>query len=177
MAWFSDVNWQDMMIPDTPLLEIVTRGSVVYLSLFVLLRVMLKRQSGNLGITDLLVIVLIADAAQNAMAGSYHSIPDGILLVATIIFWSFFLDWLGYQFPRIGKFIHPPPISLIKDGTLLPRNMRKELVTQEELLSQLREQGVTTISDVKSACMEGDGKISVTTYDTKTSKRPKEPLV
>lgn len=60
------VEWAKMLIPDTPLLEIFLRGSIVYLALFFLLRVVLKRESGTLGITDLLVVVLIADAAQNA---------------------------------------------------------------------------------------------------------------
>jgi uncharacterized membrane protein YcaP (DUF421 family) len=70
------------------------RGSTVYLTLFFLLRIVLRRESGGMGITDLLVIVLLADAVQNAMAGDYHSVPDGLLLGATLIFWSFALDWL-----------------------------------------------------------------------------------
>src|SRR3954471_22244442 len=78
MAGFERVNWNSVFIPDTPLLEIVVRGTVVYLAIFMLLRVVLKRQSGNLGMSDLLVVVLIADAAQNAMAAEYKSVPDGI---------------------------------------------------------------------------------------------------
>jgi len=74
------------------------------LALFLLLRLVLKRQSGNMGVTDLLVIVLIADAAQNAMASDYKSVPDGLLLVSTIVFWSYALDWLSYHFPRFGRF-------------------------------------------------------------------------
>jgi uncharacterized membrane protein YcaP (DUF421 family) len=164
MALFDDVDWEKMLMPDTPILEIIVRGSLVYLALFCLLRLFLKRQMGTLGVTDMLVIVLIADAAQNAMAGGYASVPDGILLVATIIFWSFMLDWLGYKIKWFGKFIHPAPLQLIKDGKLLRRNMQRELVTTEELMSQLREQGVSDIRDVKTASMEGDGKISVDRY-------------
>jgi hypothetical protein len=60
--------------------------------------VTLKREAGGVGITDMLVIVLLADAAQNAMAGEYKSISDGLVLVSTIIFWSYALDWLGYRY-------------------------------------------------------------------------------
>ena len=60
--------------------------------MFALLRFVLKREAGTLAITDLLVVVLIADAAQNAMADDYRSVPDGLLLVATIVFWSYALD-------------------------------------------------------------------------------------
>ena len=159
------VDWRSVFVPDTPILEIVVRGTVVYLSLFTLLRVVLKRESGTVGITDLLVVVLIADAAQNAMASDYKSLPDGLILVATIIFWCYALDWLGYQFPWVGRFVHPPPLELVRDGKMLRRNMRHELITPEDLLSQIREQGIEDLSVVKCARMEGDGHISVVCRD------------
>ncbi len=155
------VDWQKTFLPDTPLLEIVLRGSIVYLAIFFLLRVVLKRESGGMGITDLLVIVLIADGTQNAMASDYASIPDGLLLVATIVFWSYALNWLGHRFPRFEHFIHPQPLPLIKDGQLLHDRMREELVTEEELKSQLRLQGVADPAEVEAAYMEGDGRVSV----------------
>lgn len=162
---FFNIDWQKIFVPETPLLETLLRGSITYLVIFILLRSILKRQSGAVGITDLLVIVLIADAAQNAMASDYQSLPDGILLIAVIIFWSYFLDWLGYKYPRLQRFIHPPPLPLVKNGQLLRRNMRRELITEGELLSQLREQGVERIQDVKLAYIEGDGYISVIPYE------------
>src|SRR5215210_3414654 len=134
MLGFSRVDWTRMLVPDTPLVEIFLRGTLTYLALFLLLRLFLKRQSGAMGVTDLLVVVMIADAAQNAMAGTYTSITDGVLLVATILFWCFALDWLGYRFPRIERFLHPPPLPLVKDGCLLRRNMRQELVTLDEMM-------------------------------------------
>ncbi len=68
MEWLFGVDWAKTFLPNTPLLEIFLRGSLTYLALFFLLRIVLKRESGGMGVTDLLVIVLIADAAQNAMA-------------------------------------------------------------------------------------------------------------
>lgn len=161
MNILSNINWGDVFLPSTPVLEILLRGTVVYLGLFLLLRLVLKRESGAVGITDLLVVVLIADAAQNAMADDYKSIPDGLLLVATIVFWSYFLNWLGYRFKGIQRFVHPPPLLLVEDGKMLRRNMRRELITEEELLSMLRQQGVDDLTGVKKAYMEGDGQISV----------------
>ncbi|HEY7909583.1 MAG TPA: hypothetical protein VIC60_11945, partial [Thermomicrobiales bacterium] len=76
-------DWQKMFALDTPLLEIVIRGTIIYLALFTLLRFVVKREVGTVGIADLLVIVVIADAAQNAMAGTYTSITDGVLLIGT----------------------------------------------------------------------------------------------
>ena len=179
MTFVAQIDWSHMLTFGTPVLEIFLRGTLTYLALFVLLRLVLKRQQGGMmGVTDLLVIVLIADAAQNAMADDYTSVPDGILLVATIIGWSYALDWLGYRFPRFDRLLHPPPLPLVKDGRLLRHNMRQELVTIEELMSQLREQGVQKVAEVKLACMEGDGRISVITrngnhsQEQGTSERP-----
>jgi hypothetical protein len=96
--WFQ-VDWGRAGLPQTPVLELVVRESVIDLALFLLLRLLLKRQSGPLGLTDLLVVVLMADAAQNGRAHAYRSITEGLVLVATIIGWRYALDWLGDWFP------------------------------------------------------------------------------
>ena len=171
-----NIDWQKVIVPDTPVLEIFLRGTLVYLALFALLRFVLKRETGTVGITDLLVVVLIADAAQNAMAGEYTSIPDGLLLVATIIFWSYALNWLGYRFPFLRPFVHPPPLLLVKDGRILYRNMRQELITKEELMSHIRQQGLDDLSQVRAAYIEGDGRISVIGQDAKPHGEPKREV-
>jgi uncharacterized membrane protein YcaP (DUF421 family) len=160
------IDWQSIFIPSLHLGEIILRGTIVYLFLFVLLR-LLKRGAGTIGISDLLVVVLIADAAQNAMASEYKSITEGLVLVTTIVGWDYFLDWLGYRFPRIRPLLRPSPSLLIKDGHILRRNLRREMITEEELIEQLREQGVESVEDVKQSYMEGDGRISVITKDSK----------
>ncbi len=156
-----NIDWKTIFVPDTSLIEIILRGSVMYLALFILLRIVLKRQAGTLGITDLLLITLLADASQNGMAGEYTSLSDGIALVATIIFWDYALDWLSFKSYRFQRLIEPPPLLLIKNGQLLRRNMRKELITDMELMEQLREQGISDLSKVKEAYIESDGQISV----------------
>ena len=156
-----EVNWSEMLVPDANTLEVVIRGSVVYLAIFALMRFVLKREGGTIGLPDLLMTVLIADAAQNAMASEYHSITEGAVLIATIVFWNYALDWLGHRFPRVERLLHPPPVLLIKDGRLLRRNMRHELVTEEELMSHLRQQGLADLAQVHEAYMEGDGQISI----------------
>lgn len=162
---FGPVDWGKAFLPDTPLLELFVRGTCIYLALFFLLRVILRRESGTLGVTDVLVIVLIADAAQNGMAGSYSSISDGVILVAVIIAWSWALDALSYRFRCVERVIRPSPLPLVHDGRLLRRNLRRELVTDDELASQLREQGVQDLREVQAAHMEPDGRISVITRD------------
>jgi uncharacterized membrane protein YcaP (DUF421 family) len=155
------INWEKVFMPDTPILEIIVRGTVTYLALFTLLRVILRRESGNLGITDMLVIVLIADASQNAMAGTYNSVTDGVILVSVIIGWSYFLNWLGYHWPFFERLTKPKKLLLVDRGKMLRRNMRKELVTDEELMTEIRKAGLSDINQIKIAYMESDGSISI----------------
>jgi uncharacterized membrane protein YcaP (DUF421 family) len=168
-----NIDLGKILLPDTPILEIFVRGTITYLALFLLLRFTRKRQAGGLGMTDLLVIVLIADASQNAMADDYTSVIDGLLLVATIIFWAFALDWLGYHIPAIERLVHPSPLALIEDGQLNRRNMREELITLDELMTQLRSQGIESVEEVRRAYLEGNGQLSVLRKDgAEESKAP-----
>lgn len=162
---------QSLFVPEMPL-EMVLRGSILYLSLFVLLRVIMKRMTGTVGITDLLVIVLIADASQNAMAGEYKTITDGIILVATLLFWDWFIDWLGYRVPKLESIIHPASVILVKNGRVLHAHMRQEMISKAELMSHLREQGIDDLRKVKAARIEGDGKISVIKADEELQPDP-----
>lgn len=156
----------------TPVLEIVLRGSITYLGIFLLLRLVLKRESGGVEITDVLVIVLIGDAAQNSMAGSYNSIPDGLMLVAVIIGWSALVAWINHRFPAVRRLLNAAPLMIIEDGELLRRNMRKELITDEEVASELRVREITEPKEVRRMYMEPDGEFSIIPYER---ERPQEP--
>jgi len=163
------VDWNSIFVPTVSLAEMFVRGTLTYLLLFFILR-FLRRETGAIGIADLLVIVIIADAAQNAMSGEYKSITEGAVLVLTIAFWDYALDWLSYRVPIIRRIVRPAPLLLIKNGRLIKRNMHQEMITEEELLSQLREQGVESVSQVKKCYLEGDGHISIIAGESKGSK-------
>ena len=160
MFGIDQIQWTALLLPDTPIIEILIRGTVMYFALFLLLRFVQKRSS-SMSTADLLVIVVIADAAQNGMAGDYKSLPDGVLLVAVIVLWIVALDWLGYHVPRFARFLHPVPLDLVRDGVPNERNLERELITRDELMSVLREQGIRRLEDVEEARMEGNGKVTV----------------
>jgi uncharacterized membrane protein YcaP (DUF421 family) len=154
------MNWHDAFVPDTPLFEIILRGTIVYLAIFLLLR-KFRRGTGGIGVGDLLVLVVIADAAQNAMASMYNSVTDGLVLVCTIVFWSYALDWLGYHYPAVRRFTYPKEVLLVREGHIVQSHLERELITRDELLSQIRLQGNCDINEVQEAYLEGDGRISV----------------
>lgn len=146
---------------DVSPLELMLRGSVMYWFLFLMFRFVLRRDTGSIGIADILLLVLIADASQNAMAGGYTTVAEGAVLVATLAGWNWLLDWASYRFHAVRRFIEPPPVVLVRHGRLMRRNMRSELVTVPELMTSLRAHGIDKLAEVKIARMEPDGGISV----------------
>lgn len=147
--------------PDVSLFEMVVRGVIMYLAIFILLRVVLRGRAGSMTTSDVLVLVIISDAAQNAMSSSYTSITDGIVLVGTIVGMSWLIDWLGFHVAFMRRFVHPERKPLVVNGRVIRKNLAQELMTEDELMTQLRLQGVDQIQDVKAANLEGNGEISV----------------
>ena len=170
------IDWHTLLTPDISIAESFVRGSFVYLLLFALLRFLPNRHIGAVGLTDLLVVVLVANAVQNALANDYKSLIGGLVLVLTIFFWSYVLNWLSYRFPKIQQLLRSRALPLIQDGRLNWQNMREEMITEEELRSTLRLQGIDDLSVVKNARMEADGRISVVAYDQHTHSAPEQPI-
>jgi uncharacterized membrane protein YcaP (DUF421 family) len=146
----------------------------MYLLLLAALRVLVRRHIGSLSLMDLLLMVLIADAAQNAMAGEYRSITEGIVLCATLIGWNYFLDWLAYRSRFVQRMLEPPPLPVIRRGEFQRKNMRMEFITEDELRGQLREQGVVDVAEVETACIESDGGVSIVKRDGEQRPQPKK---
>jgi len=163
------IDWADLLIPTHSAAEMVLRGTVMYLSLFVILRFVMVRQTSTIGIADILVIVVIADAAQNGFAKEYKSITEGIVLVLTIVFWNLFLNWISYRFKPLERLLSPAPLPLVKNGKMNRRNMRQEFITEEELMSQVRQQGIAELEQIKEACLEANGELSVIKLDEQES--------
>ncbi|HLR13957.1 MAG TPA: YetF domain-containing protein [Burkholderiaceae bacterium] len=158
----------------TPPLELLVRGSAMYWFIFVLLRVAGRRNIGSLGVADLLVVVLIADAAQNGMSGDYMSILDGMILVAVIVGWTVFVDRSTYHLPVLARLLSIDHICLVKDGRIIRHNMQREAITMEDLTAELRESGLDDIAQVRRAYIEADGNISILPYRSR-QEQPSQP--
>lgn len=158
-----------------PVGELLVRGTVIYLALLVFMRVVGQRQTGALGITDVLVVVLISEAASPGLHGDAESIADAIIVVVTILCWSVAVDAVSYRWPVIGRFLKSTPKVLIRDGQLNRKVMRRELMSDEEVASVLRLEGVDDVSMVKLACLEPNGMVSVERRDGGDAEAPRPP--
>ncbi|UXY15052.1 DUF421 domain-containing protein [Chitiniphilus purpureus] len=155
MSW--DLFWE----LNQPLWETVLRGSFIFWFLFLIFRLILRRDTGSVSISDVLLVVIISEAIQQPMAGDVKSLLEGCVLVSTLVFWNVLLDWLSFRFPRMQRILQPPPLPLVRNGHILYRALRREFITREELMSKLREQGVDDVAQVKSAFMEPNGMVTV----------------
>ena len=174
MNTMQGIDWHGVLVPTGSVVELILRASIMYLLILAGFRIF-RRDAGSLSVSDLLVVVLIADAAQNGMAGEYKSLTEGVVVVTTIFGWNYALDWLAYRFRLVHWLLHPPPLLLVRNGQLQHRNLRSEVITKEDLLAQLREQGVDEVASVKKCFLESDGRLSVIRSESEpSSQRPND---
>jgi uncharacterized membrane protein YcaP (DUF421 family) len=159
------MDWAWLVDFKVPAWELILRGSALYWFLFLIFRVVLRRDVGAVGIADVLFVVLVADASQNAMTGGYTSVAEGAVLVATLIGWNLLLDWTAYRFPWAYRMVEPRPLLLIRRGRVQHKHLRAEMITLAELRGHLRQHGVESFAEVKAAWFESDGQISVIKRD------------
>ncbi len=155
------IDWGGIFVPSLGLGEVILRGTLMYLALFAILRFVARRQAGQFGPADLLVIVMIADAAQNGLGKDYQSVTEGVVLVLTIVFWEYAIDWLSWRFPALRPVLTAPPVTVVENGRFLDSVLHREMLSREELMSQLRHSEVEDVTEVRIARLEGDGRISV----------------
>ena len=155
------IDWQGLFGLSVSPWELVIRGTAVYWFLVLLFRLVLRRDAGSVGLADILLLVIIADAAQNAMAGEYRTITDGFILIATIAAWNKLIDELSFRYAKVRRLFEPEEVPLVRNGRIYWRNLRRERIAEAELMAKLREQGVADVKEVKAAYFEPDGKISV----------------
>ena len=144
-----------------PILDIVLRSAVVYVVIMLGLRVLGKKHVGQLSIIDLVLILLISNAVQNAMVGEDTTLLGGIIAAVTLIILNLFFSFIAYRSRKIDEIIEGTPTLLIHNGQMIKKHLEQENISVEELERVIREHGIEKISEVKTAIMELDGTISV----------------
>ncbi len=143
------------------ILDIVLRSAVVFIVVLAGLRLLGKRHVAQLSIVDLVLILLISNAVQNAMVGSDVSLIGGIVAAVTLMVMSYLITLILYRVRGAEKFFEGTPTLLIHNGRMIREHLEKEKITEEELERVIREHGIEGVTDVKAAVMEPDGTVSV----------------
>lgn len=144
-----------------PLWEIVLRTAVVYIVVLGLLRLGGKRELGQMSPADLVVILIIANAVQNAMNGGDVSLIGGIASAATLVGMNLVLGRFGRRIPILGRLVVEEPTLLLQDGRPIPENLKSEHVDLGEIEMAAREHSIADLNEVAAAILEIDGSISI----------------
>lgn len=155
----------EALVLDTPLWEIALRGSAVYLATSAIMRLIPKRQTGNVSPNDLIALVIVGALAADAIIGDTKGALEILLLLTVVLLWDYLFNVLEFHFPRFRRIAQDSPTLLIHEGRVLEASLRKEKLTREELEANLRKRGVDGIDRVRQAILEVDGRISVIPKD------------
>ncbi len=141
-------------------MDIVLRATVMFAFLFGLLRLMGKRELGQMTPFELVTLVVLGDLIQQAITHNDFSLTGAVLAVSTFAFWGTVLGWVSYRWPRAERWIEGAPRILVREGKLIESNMKRDRLTRRELESEMRIAGIARLSDVAWAILEPEGKIS-----------------
>ena len=147
------------------LFEIAFRTGFVYLALLLGLRLTGKRQAGQMTPFDFLLLLLLANAVQNAMTGPDTTLVGGLVAAGTLFALNFIVAWSVRRSTRAEQAVEGTPTILIRHGQIINVNLAHEGITRDDLQRTLREHGIDTVEEVRSAILEIDGTVSVIKED------------
>ena len=150
-----------MFVPSVPVWEIVLRTVIVYVVVFALLRVAGKRELGQMSVTDLVVILVLANAVQNSLNAGDVSLTGGLVSAVTLVGLNLLLDRFGRRIPFFRRLVIEEPTLLLSDGKPIDANLKGEGVEIEEIEMAAREHGIADLKLVSAAVLEADGSISI----------------
>jgi uncharacterized membrane protein YcaP (DUF421 family) len=141
-------------------MDIVARAAIMFAVLYVLLRIMGKRELGQLTPFELVVMIVLGDLIQQGVTHNDTSLTGAVLAISTFAFLAILMSWITYIFPRAEKLLDGEPRVVIRDGKLLKENLRRDRITQREVESEMRIAGIANMAEVAWAILEPQGKIS-----------------
>ena len=144
-------------------MDLVLRAVFVFGFIFLLTRVIGKRELSSLQPFDLILLIVLGDALQQGLTQDDYSLTGAVLVVGTIAVLQVFVSWISYRFPRARPVIEGEPLIVVQDGEVIERNLKRERLTVEEIAEEARRQQIAHLSDVRFAILETSGTISFIT--------------
>ena len=141
-------------------MDIVLRATIIFIALYLLVRLMGKRELGQMTPFELIVLVVIGDLIQQGVTQNDFSLTVAVIAISTIAFWALVMSWASYLWPRAERILEGEPRVIVRDGELLTDNLRRNRLTRSEIESEMRLAGIARLSDVAWAILEPRGKIS-----------------
>jgi uncharacterized membrane protein YcaP (DUF421 family) len=141
-------------------MDIVFRGIFVFFFLYVLMRMMGRRELSSLEPFDLILLIVLGDAVQQGLTQDDYSLTGAFLAIGTIAILQLAVSYANFRFPKLRPVLDGEPIVVVQDGKPIEKNLRRERVTIDDLAAAARQQNIAKIEDVQWAVMETSGAIS-----------------
>lgn len=159
-------------------MDIVLRATAMFVLLYVLIRLLGKRELGQMTPFELVLLVVMGDLIQQGVTHNDFSVTGGMLAIGTFAFWALTLSWATYLFPKLKNALEGEPRVIVKNGKIIEANLRRDRLTRDEILSEMRLAGIGRLADVEWAILEPQGKISFISKDsTATPKHVADDIV
>jgi uncharacterized membrane protein YcaP (DUF421 family) len=153
-------------------MDIILRATVIFFGLYLLVRLLGKRELAQLTPFELIVLVVTGDLIQQGVTHNDFSLTGSLLAVSTFGFWASVLSWLTYLSRRAERLLDGEPHVIIRDGEILKSNLRRDRLTLSEIESEMRLAGIPHVRDVAWAIVEPRGRISFIPRDKETDVNP-----
>lgn len=141
-------------------MDLVARAVIVFFVIFLITRVVGRRELSTMEPFDLILLVVTGDLVQQGVTQSDYSLTGAVTVIATIALLTVLLSYLSFKVPRLRPVIDGEPLVLVQDGEIIQRNLRRERITREELLAEARLQQIASLDEVRFAVLETNGAIS-----------------
>ncbi|MBD0336660.1 MAG: DUF421 domain-containing protein [Cyanobacteria bacterium Co-bin13] len=151
----------DLWIPNISVVEKIIRPILVYFFLLAALRLGGKRELGQLTGFDLVVLLMLSNAVQNAIIGDDDSVSGGLIGATALLLTNYLVVRLVYRHPRVQQVVEGRPTLLLHNGQLISENLAKELISESEFRTVLRRQGFEDLAEIKAAILETSGSITI----------------
>jgi uncharacterized membrane protein YcaP (DUF421 family) len=140
--------------------DLVIRAAVVFFFVFLLTRIVGRRELSQLEPFDVILLVVVGDLVQQGVTQSDYSVTGALTVIATIGILSVFVSWLTYRFRWVRMVSEGEPVVLVQEGKPIERNMRRERITLADIEEEARQKQITSIAELRWAILENDGRIS-----------------
>lgn len=141
-------------------MDIVIRAAVIFAFLYVLMRMLGRRELSSMEPFDIILLVVIGDLVQQGVTQSDYSVTGALLAVSTIALLTVLISWTSFRFSRLRPVLAGEPIVLVEDGEVIERNLKRQRLTVEEVESEARLEQISSLEDVRWAILETNGQIS-----------------
>ena len=148
-----------------PLPDFLVRGTVIYFAVVIAIRLLPKREIGDHSPSDMLALVMRGALVADGMSVGSEEPIDFLLLAVVVLAWDWVVNVLEFRFPFIRRLTAEKPVVIVRNGRMLPRAMRHELITEDEVLACIRKNGLERVDEVALATVEKTGEISVVAMD------------